>query len=432
MDRLARALDESREDADHMVSVLFIDLDRFKNVNDSLGHLIGDELLKEIGSRLRECLRPDDMVARLGGDEFTVLVHGTYAVDEVTHIGDRIQQALCSPFLLRGHEIYSSASIGILHASPKHETPEDIMRDADTAMYHAKRSGKARYEIFDETMHSEAKENLQLETELRRALDRGEIDVFYQPIYDLQTGRVTCVESLARWEHADLGRIAPDRFIPLAEELGLIDRLCEHVLARACTEIASVELNDDLPFLLSVNLSCRQFSRRSLVQRILTILQETAFPADRLKLEITESVFFEHQDRAIDMLNELRNEGVQIDIDDFGTGYSNLGFLQKLPVAALKIDRSFVTPIAEDGQDGEIVKAIITLARNLGLAVVAEGIETSHQLEFLKGLGCDEGQGFLLAPPASLEGLLCVLHNSQPFDVQRSDITSISSIEVLQ
>jgi predicted signal transduction protein with EAL and GGDEF domain len=371
------------------------------------------------------------MVARLGGDEFTVLVTGTYDAEEVVHIGDRIQQKLKLPFLLRGHEIYSSASIGILHASSKHETPEDVMRDADTAMYHAKRAGKARYEIFDDTMHNEAKENLLLETELRHAMERGEIGVFYQPIFELETGRVVCVESLARWEHPELGSIGPDRFIPLAEEIGLIDRLCDQILSRACIDIASLDDYAVQDFQLSLNLSCRQFTNRSLVRKILDTLKQTGFPPSRLKLEITESVFFEHQDHAVDMLNELRAEGVQIDIDDFGTGYSNLGYLQKLPVSSLKIDRSFIATIAEDG-DGEIVKAIITLARNLGLTVVAEGIETQYQLEFLRNLSCDAGQGFLLGPPVSIDGLTASLVEYRPFDAEASDLRVVSAIEALQ
>ncbi len=432
MNKLANALERSRTLNDYNVSVLFIDLDRFKNVNDSLGHIIGDELLQEIASRLRECMRPDDIVARLGGDEFTVLVHGDYNIDEVVHIGDRIQQKFGVPFTVRSHEIYSSASIGILHASAKHITPEDVMRDADTAMYQAKRAGKARHEVFDEVMHSEAKELLRLETDLRRALDRGEIGVFYQPIFELETGRIVCFESLARWEHPDLGTLAPSKFIPLAEEIGLIDQLCEQVLARACREIGSFRVDDSLQFPLSINLSCKQFSRQSLVQTILKILEDSSFPTEFLKLEITESVFFEHQERAITMLNELRSRGVQIDIDDFGTGYSNLGYLQKLPVSALKIDRSFVSMIDEDGNNGEIVTAIITLARNLGLTIVAEGIETEHQLKFLKDLNCENGQGFLLAPPTNFDGVKSILRDHHAVLPQSTVFGDVSSISVLQ
>ena len=403
MNRLRSALDKVRDIDGYKVSVLFIDLDRFKYVNDSLGHLIGDDLLKEIAVRLRDCMRPSDIVARLGGDEFTILVEGKYDLSEVTRIADRIQKKFRIAFDLRGHEVYSSASIGILHASDKHLTSEDVMRDADTAMYQAKRAGKARHEVFDEQMHKAAKEILRLETDLRRAVEREEIQVYYQPIYTLATGEIDCFESLARWEHPEFGKISPSKFIPLAEEIGLIDRLCEQVLTRACSEIGS--LNNGRRYGVSVNLSCRQFSQTTLVQNIEDILHQTKFPARDLKLEITESVFFEHQDRAIVMLNQLRDNGIEINIDDFGTGYSNLGYLKKLPISTLKIDRSFVSMIDADGNNDEIVRAIINLARTLGLKVVAEGIETNTQLKLLEELNCEGGQGFLFAEPMSFESL---------------------------
>lgn len=403
MNRLGEALEKVRNINGYKVSVLFIDLDRFKYVNDSLGHLIGDDLLKEIAVRLRDCMRPSDIVARLGGDEFTILVEGKYDEVEVTRIADRIQKKFNIAFDLRGHEVYSSASIGILHASDKHLASEDVMRDADTAMYQAKRAGKARHEVFDENMHKAAKEILRLETDLRRAVEREEIKVFYQPIYTLATGEIESFESLARWDHPEFGNISPSKFIPLAEEIGLIDRLCEQVLTRACTEIGS--LSGDRRFGVSVNLSCRQFSQTSLVQNIEDILEATRFSPRDLKLEITESVFFEHQDRAIAMLHQLRESGVDINIDDFGTGYSNLGYLKKLPISALKIDRSFVSMIDSAGNNDEIVRAIINLARTLGLKVVAEGIETNVQLDLLKELNCEGGQGFLLAKPMDFASL---------------------------
>jgi len=403
MNRLGEALEKVRTIKDYKVSVLFIDLDRFKYVNDSLGHLIGDDLLREIAVRLRDCMRPSDIVARLGGDEFTILVEGRYDESEVTRIADRIQKKFNIAFDLRGHEVYSSASIGILHASDKHLASEDVMRDADTAMYQAKRAGKARHEVFDEKMHTAAKEILRLETDLRRAVEREEIEVYYQPIYTLATGEIESFESLARWDHPEFGKISPSRFIPLAEEIGLIDRLCEQVLTRACTEIGS--LTDQRRYGVSVNLSCRQFSQTSLVRNIEDILEATGFSPTDLKLEITESVFFEHQDRAIAMLHQLRESGVEINIDDFGTGYSNLGYLKKLPISALKIDRSFVSMIDSAGNNDEIVRAIINLARTLGLKVVAEGIETNTQLELLKELNCEGGQGFLLAKPMDFASL---------------------------
>ncbi len=405
MARLSKALKKSLQYPDHRVSVLFIDLDRFKNVNDSLGHLVGDLLLKGISERLRDCLRPDDIVARLGGDEFTILVEGKYAHAEVTNIAERILEKFVEPFDLHGHEVYSSASIGILHAASNHQTSEDMMRDADTAMYQAKRAGKARHEVFDEEMHKAAKETLQLETDLRRAVENKEFSVCYQPIFSIETGEVESVEALARWEHPVLGALSPKKFIPLAEEIGLIDALCEQILRRACVEIGSVmRLREgESPFRLSVNLSCRQFAQTQLVDKIIGILAESSFPAASLKVEITESVFFEHQEKAIAMLHELRGFGVDIDIDDFGTGYSNLSYLVRLPISTLKIDRSFVEPIDEFGANTEIVSTILALARNLGLRVVAEGVETQAQLDALRKLKCEGAQGYLLAKPMSFD-----------------------------
>lgn len=407
MTRLTDALTASKRNRNCRVSILFIDLDRFKYVNDSLGHLIGDQLLIGISDRLRECLRPSDMVARLGGDEFTILVEGTYDTNEVIRIAERIQQKFGMPFDLQGHEVFSSASIGILHASEQHFTAEDMMRDADTAMYQAKRAGKARHEVFDEQMHLAAKETLQLETDLRRAIDNGEIYVKYQPIFSLSNSKIQGIEALTRWQHPKLGEISPARFIGIAEEIGIIDALGEYILERTCTEVGPIlnTFSQEHGLTLSVNLSCRQFGQPKLVENVTTILERTKFPAKRLKLEITESIFFEYQAKAIEMLSQIRELGIEIDIDDFGTGYSNLGYLIRLPISTLKIDRSFVSPIDSDGNNTEIVKTVLALARNLGLKTVAEGIETEHQLKALKELGCDGGQGYLFARPMGVDDL---------------------------
>ena len=399
MRRLEEALDRSRRDPKYQVSVLFIDLDRFKFVNDSLGHLMGDQLLIGIASRLRECMRPPDIVARLGGDEFMILVEGRYYTEKITKIATRIQRQFDRPFDLYGQEVYSAASIGILRASEKHMTSEDVMRDADTAMYQAKRSG-SHHCVFDENMHMMAKETLTLETDLRKAIERYEFEVEYQPIFSLKTGEVESVEALARWMHPDLGDIPPSKFIPLAEETGLIDPLGELVLDKACTEVGEIyrRLDRKTPK-LSVNLSCRQFAQPFLVRQVENILERTGFSPDRLKLEITETVFFEYQERAIGMLDELRALGIDIDIDDFGTGYSNLSYLVRLPISTLKIDRMFVSPIDETGANTEIVRTITAMAKNLKLKVIAEGIETQSQLDALKSVGCESGQGYLLAKP---------------------------------
>ncbi|MEO6333617.1 MAG: EAL domain-containing protein [Pyrinomonadaceae bacterium] len=410
MRRLEEALDRSRNDPNYQVSVLFIDLDRFKYVNDSLGHLIGDQLLIGIASRLRDCMRPPDIVARLGGDEFMILVEGKYYSEKITRISNRIQRQFDRPFDLYGQEVYSSASIGILRASEAHMTSEDVMRDADTAMYQAKRSGRSQHAVFDENMHTAAKEILLLEMDLRKAIEKYEFDVEYQPIFSLQTGEVEGVEALARWNHPQLGEIDPAKFIPLAEETGLIDPLGELVLDKACTEIGKVyDLIGIDSLKLSVNLSCRQFAQPFLVNQVKNILSRTEFPPTRLKLEITETVFFEYQERAIDMLNQLRDLGIELDIDDFGTGYSNLGYLVRLPISTLKIDRSFVNLINDDGANTELVRTIIAMAKNLDLKVIAEGIETDSQMHALKNLNCESGQGYLLARPMAAGELLVFL-----------------------
>jgi diguanylate cyclase (GGDEF)-like protein/PAS domain S-box-containing protein len=402
MRKLAAAIHRTQTRLEYKVSVLFIDLDRFKNVNDSLGHLAGDKLLITIAERLRACLRPSDMVARLGGDEFVILVEGSFDDSEIIAIAERVQEKFAIPFNLKGHEIYSSASIGILNASEKHVTAEDMMRDADTAMYQAKRAGKARHEVFDEQMHHAVKETLKLETDLRRAVENDDLPLYYQPIFDLESGALQGFEALVRWFHPELGEIPPQRFIALAEEIGLIDALGEKVMQRACREFAFIQAASDLRLSLSVNLSWRQFANVSLVERIQKALRDTGFSPRSLKLEITESVFFEYQGSAIEMLKALRDMGIELNIDDFGTGYSNLSYLATLPISSLKIDRSFVAMFDQPNGNPAIAQTIILLARNLGLDVVAEGVETAAQLDSLKALGCDAAQGFYFAKPMSL------------------------------
>jgi diguanylate cyclase (GGDEF)-like protein/PAS domain S-box-containing protein len=415
MSRLERALERALADPRYKVSVLFIDLDRFKIVNDSLGHQIGDELLIGIAGRLRECLRPSDMVARLGGDEFTILVEGRYEPKEVVGIAERIREKFLVPFNLSGHEVFSSASIGILHASEKHNKPEDMMRDADIAMYQAKRAGKARHEVFDQNMHDAVKETLQIETDLRRAIEKREFSVFYQPIYSFETDRIVGFEALARWEHKTLGMIPPSKFVPLAEEIGLIDALGEQILRRACEQGYRLNqfflrMNGDETIggggggkedslILSVNLSCKQFAQPKLAANIKRILEETRFDPGNLKLEITESVFLEHTEMAIATLQQLREWGIEINIDDFGTGYSNLHYLSQFPVSTLKIDRSFTALIKESGQNITIVQTIMMLARSLGMKVIAEGVENEIQYEQLKALNCEGAQGYYFGRP---------------------------------
>lgn len=434
MARLENALQTSRANPDHKASILFIDLDRFKFVNDSLGHHAGDELLVCIAERLRECVRPLDTVARLGGDEFTILVEGNYRTEEVIGIAERIQEKFSASFELRGNEVYSSASIGILHVSEKYLNSEDVMRDADTAMYQAKRAGKARHEVFDENMGQLAKEILQLETDLRRAVEKNEFTVDYQPIYSLATGKIEGFEGFARWNHAIRGDIPPNKFIPLAEEIGIINALNEQIMRKACLQIAVLgrDFPDEAPPRLSINLSSKQFAVPSLVSRIKQILDETDFPPFNLKLEITESVFFEHGDKAVEMLRQLRDLGIEINIDDFGTGYSNLNCLMQLPISTLKIDRSFVSLIEQNGENSAIVQTIVMLARNLGLRVVAEGVETEAQLEQLKKLNCEGAQGFLLAKPMTFENIRHFLNEKGLAAIPEGRFEDVSVVTTIQ
>ncbi len=434
MSKLEQALRKAHDSRDYQVSVLFIDLDRFKVINDSLGHLIGDQLLIGIAERLRECLRPSDMVARLGGDEFTILVEGKYEGKEVIRIAERIQEKFLIPFDLSGHEVYSSASIGILNATENHLFPEDLMRDADTAMYQAKRAGKARHEVFDQDMHEAVKEILKLETDLRRAVEKDEFYINYQPIYSLENEKIEGFEALARWNHMTFGDIQPAKFIPLAEEIGLIDTLGEHILRKACMQMQS--LNETMPdsskMILSVNLSCKQFANPNLVTKIKRVLEDTNFPGNKLKLEITESVFFEHQEKAVEMLYQLRDIGIEINIDDFGTGYSNLNYLMKLPISTLKIDRSFISPTESSASNSEIVRAIVMLARNLGMKVIAEGVETQEQLDELKKLNCEGAQGYFFAAPMSFEKVQYFLNENGITNFPENRFEDVSVVSTIQ
>lgn len=406
MGKLSEALVRTADFTDYRVSVLFVDVDRFKYVNDSLGHVIGDQLLIKISERLSECLRPSDLVARLGGDEFMILVAGNHEDHETIAIAERIQEKFSVPFSLYGNEIYSSASIGILHASEKHLTSEDMMRDADTAMYQAKRAGKARHEIFDEGMHIAAIETLQLETDLRRSIEKEDLSVEYQPFFSLATGLIEGVHALPRWDHPRLGMVSRRRFIDLAEEIGVIQQLGKLLLRKACMEVRSIQIEHRATSLvLCTNLMASQLVQKDLVENITSILSDSDFSASRLSLEITDSVFFEQQERAVDLLARIGSLGIELKVGNFGTGYSNLSYLTQLPISSLKIDRTFVSMIGQ-GDDGiDLVRAVAMLARNLRLKVIAEGVETAEQLDELRTLGCDSAQGGLFGEPMNFSEL---------------------------
>jgi diguanylate cyclase (GGDEF)-like protein/PAS domain S-box-containing protein len=404
IDHLELAINHCRRRRGYLFAVLFIDLDRFKVVNDSLGHVVGDELLVAIARRLEVCLREGDTIARLGGDEFTILLDGIKSYGDAQRVAERVQEVLAQPFSLAGRELFVTASVGIKYSDGGDEQPEDLLRDADTAMYSAKALGKAQHQVFDEKMHIRALTMLEIESDLRRAIEREEFCVNYQPIVSLESGRISGFEALARWRHPERGLILPSEFIPIAEETGLIIQIDRWVLKQACLQMRRWQ--EVLPVTrqmrISVNLSCKQFTQPTIVAQVLKTLQETGLDPRSLKLEITESVMMERGDKAMSMLEQLSRAGVELSLDDFGTGYSSLSYIHRFPVTALKIDRSFIGRIGGQ-QNCEIVHAVVALARNLGLEVVAEGIETLAQLDQLKGLGCQQGQGYYFSEPVGEE-----------------------------
>ncbi len=380
------------------LALLFLDLDRFKLVNDSMGHTAGDELLREIANRLIALVRPGDTVARLGGDEFVILLEDLNDPREPVAVAERVQRSLAEPIVMGGNEVFTTTSIGIAVLTDDHADADGLLRDADAAMYLAKARGRNRYEIFDEVLRTEATERLQMENSLRRSLDLGGLLVHYQPEVQLSTGRVTSAEALARWAHPTNGLLEANAFIELAEETGLILDIGHWVLREACRQLGAWQR--DRPGQLDmvrVNLSARQIAQPDIVDIVIDAVAEGGVEPSSLCLEITETVLMDDPDAGLKVLNDLRSLGVQLAIDDFGTGYSSLAYLKRFPVDVLKIDRSFVDGLGDDPEDTAIVTAIISMSRALGLDVVAEGVETHRQLEELRRLGCDRAQGYLFA-----------------------------------
>lgn len=411
MDRLSRSFERARRRKEKTLALIFLDLDSFKLINDSLGHLIGDQLLVAIAGRLESTLRATDSVARfgrshtiarLGGDEFTILLEDISGALDATRVAERIANDLAVPFMVAGQELFPSASIGIAIYNPSYQSPEELLRDADTAMYSAKAVGKGRYEIFDANMRANTIARLQLENELRRGLERKEFENYYQVIVSLTTGTIWGFEALVRWKHSARGVISPKEFIPVAEETGLIVPLGQWVLETACQQmrIWQTRFLDDPPLLISVNLSARHFLQSDLVQQCRAVLYETQLSHSSLNIEVTESAMMPDPESAIELMHQLKDLGIKIALDDFGTGYSSLSYLHRFPLDSLKIDRAFVSRIMEDD---EIIRTILTLGRNLGLKVIAEGVETVEQVMKLQELGCEFAQGYYFSVPVNAQ-----------------------------
>lgn len=405
MQRLGKAVELAKRSQDYLFAVLFLDLDRFKFVNDSLGHKVGDQLLIEISRRLEMCIRACDTVARLGGDEFVILLENIKNVDDTTYVAERIQQELALPFNLGGHEVFTATSIGIALSTAGYDRPETLLRDADTAMYHAKSQGKARHQVFDTTMHTHAVAMLQLDSDLRRAVERQEFRLFYHPVVSLTTGKITGFEALVRLWHPDRGLISPAEFMPVAEETGLIMPISEWVLREACyqTSIWQKQFHLELPLTIGVNLSGKHFKQADLVKQIDKVLQTSGLEPCSLKLEITERVLMENTALVTDTLSQLRALGVHICLDDFGTGYSSLSYLHRFPIDTLKIDRSFVSnmSVGDDKENSkfQIIQTIVILAHKLNIDLIAEGVETKEQLAELKQMKCKYAQGYFFSKP---------------------------------
>ena len=401
MDRLGHAVEREKRNSKYMFAILFLDMDRFKVLNDSMGHTIGDELLVAISKRLEECLRPGDTVARFGGDEFAILIEALGSKGEAIFIAERVQEKLSMPFLLHGQEVYSSASIGIAFSTTGYDQPEHLLRNADLAMYHAKSNDdNQRFKIFDTGMYAAAVALLQLETDLRQAVKQNEFMLHYQPIISMKDGRIEGLEALIRWQHPVQGFIPPNEFISTAEETGLIIEIGEWVLHEACRQLT--EWHKQYPAVshlsVSVNISSKQLLP-TMINQIRHVLHETGIAPECLVLEITESMIMENAKLAAPLLSQLKDMNVKIHIDDFGTGYSSLSYLHQFPVDVLKIDRSFVKRIGDSEDNLEIVRAIINLAHSLNMRVIAEGVETEEQLTKLKALDCEYMQGYLFSKP---------------------------------
>jgi diguanylate cyclase (GGDEF)-like protein len=404
-DRLSLAMAHAKRN-NMMLAVLLLDLDRFKLINDTLGHAAGDTLLQLIAGRLTGTLREDDTVARQGGDEFLLLLPEIVKIEDAAKLAQKLLEQIRQPLSVHGHELYVTTSIGMVLYPNDGRDIETLLKNADTAMYRAKEQGRNNYQLYTPTMNARAFERLTLENSLRRALERNEFTVYYQPKVDLRSRKAVGAEALVRWNHPELGLIMPGDFISAAEDTGLIVPIGEWVLRTACAQNKAWQNAGYPPLRVAVNLSARQFQLRNLVQTVAEILKETGLEPRWLELEITESIAMQNAEFTVKTLNELKDMGIQISIDDFGTGYSSLSYLKRFPINKLKIDKTFVREINTDHDNAAIASAVIVLGQSLNLGVIAEGVETIEQLNFLKDQHCDEIQGFLFGrplPPAEIE-----------------------------
>ena len=414
MEHLAQAIHQAKQHNKYQFAVLFFDCDHFKVINDSLGHLAGDQLLISLARRLEQCLPPNYIVARLGGDEFTIFMEEISQEADAIETAQHLQETLKRPFQLEGRTIFINASIGIVFGNGHYHRPEELLRDADTAMYHAKAKGKGRYQVFDQLMYNQAVERLELEQDLRLAIQNEEFVLHYQPIFSLRTSKIEGCEALIRWNHAQNGLTFPDRFIHLAEEVGLIHPIGSWVLQQACDQVQKWqgfgyaigrEKTEKLRFQVNVNISASQLTHPDFLDTIDHLIQVHNFDCQCLKLEITESALIQSEGETLTLLEELKARHIQLVIDDFGTGYSSLSYLHRFPLDTLKIDRSFIQGMHQSPKRLGIVETTINLAHTLGMNVVAEGIESQEQLDTLRDFGCESGQGYLFSRPVPADKL---------------------------
>jgi diguanylate cyclase (GGDEF)-like protein len=424
MEHLQNSLQRCYRIKDDLFAVLFIDLDRFKVINDSWGHAVGDQLLIRVAKILKKCTRQTDIVARLSGDEFVILLNDLEDFQDAIKVAERLLGELTAPIHLARHTVFSGASIGIVFGSSNYQNGMDLLRDADIAMYRAKALGKGRYAIFDQDMYAQAIHLSQIETDLRYALERQEFLLYYQPITCLKTRQILGFEALLRWQHPIRGLVTPDQFITIAEDSGLIIRIGEWVLQEACQQLCNwhLQLPDAASISISVNLSSKQIKQYDFLSTLDGILTDTGLQGEYLRLELTESMLMDHSDKTMKLLSSIKERRVQLSIDDFGTGYSSLSYLHHFPIDMLKIDRSFVNQIKLEENNDEIVKTIITLAHSLGIQAIAEGVETEHQVTHLRNLNCDAAQGYFFSQPVPAYEAEAIIAGSLQSVLQRMSL----------